>query len=151
MMKKDFETGFLIEKPNLRVPFGISPSALEALLEGKLKKISNKYYATQCISLSGLELQIGFHFLDTQWGLRLNEFEVFFEGNEDYEKLFPERQNHLERALGSADIVQETKLKAFKFYKWEIGHTIVEHFLRDRFGLEERISFLNNDCTIEAP
>lgn len=56
--------------------------------------------------------------------------------------------------LGAADTVQETKLKGFKFYKWdkwEMGGTVVEHFLRDRFGLEERISFVNNACVTEAP
>ena len=150
-MNTDFELGFIIELPQLRVPFGISPSALETLLEGKCKKINTKYYAMPCIALSGLETQIGFHFLETQWGPRLNEFEVFFDDNEDFEKSFPERQKYLERSLGIADVVQDTKMKAFKFYKWEIGSTIVEHFLRDRFGLEERISFVNNSCTTDAP
>ena len=154
MAKKDFEAGFLIEDPGMAVPFGITPSALEALAEGRLRRINGKYFSMPCIALSGLGLQLGFHFKDTQWGLRLNECEVFFEDGEDgedYEALFPVRQMHLERSLGSADRVQETKMKGFKFYRWESGSTVVEHFLRDRFGLEEHISFVNNNCASEAP
>lgn len=151
MAKKDFETGFMLEDPEMIVPFGISPSALEALAEGRLRKINEKYFAMPCIALSGLGMQLGFHFKDTQWGLRLNEFEVFFEDGEEYEALFPVRQSHLESALGKADLVQDTKLMGFKFHRWEMGGTVVEHFLRDRFGLEEHITFVNNSCISEAP
>ena len=151
MAKNDFEAGFLIEDPEMSVPFGISPSALESLAEGRLRKINEKYFAMPCIALSGLGLQLGFHFKDTQWGLRLNEFEVFFEDSEDYEAMFPIRQSHLEKALGSADTAQDTKLKGFKFFRWEMGGTVAEHFLRDRFGLEEHLSFVNNSCLSEAP
>lgn len=151
MAKNDFEAGFRIEDPEMTVPFGISLSGLEALAKMRLRKINGKYFSMPCVALSGLAMQLGFHFKDTQWGLRLFEFEVFFDGDEDYEAQFPIRQSHLERALGAADSVQETKLKGFKFYKWEMGGTTVEHFLRDRFGLEERISFLNNNYVAEAP
>jgi hypothetical protein len=41
MAKKDFETGFRIEDPEMTVPFGISPAALEALAGGRLRSALN--------------------------------------------------------------------------------------------------------------
>lgn len=147
MAKQDFETGFPVEDPPLAIPFGIAPEALEALAGGRVRKINAKYSAMPCVALAGLPLQLGFHFKESEGGLQLFRFEVFFEEGEetpDYAALFPLRQGHLERALGAADAVQETKMKGYPFYRWEMGGTVAEHFLRDRFGLEEHITFVNN-------
>lgn len=147
MAKQDYSTGFRIEEPPLGIPFGISPATLDSLAEGRFRKVNEKYFAMPCVALAGLPLQLGFHFKEAEEGLRLFRFEVFFdEGDEppDFAALFPVRQAHLERALGPADAVQETKMKGFAFYRWEAGGTVVEHFLRDRFGLEEHITFVNN-------
>ena len=139
-MKADFETGFPIEAPPARIPYGIAPDALQGLLGGTCREVNDGYYTLACTALGGLPLNLGFHFRAG----RLHKVEVFFGEDDDFASVFPVRQRHLESALGPADEVLATKLKGFAYYKWQAGGTAIEHFLRDRFGLEEHIAFMND-------
>jgi len=133
----DVSKGFQIESPSVFVPWGISEAELLTLVAvTNPKKVTDGYYTIKCVSLTGLQHMLGFHFLPRVGG-GLVEFEFFRDNYPDYPDLsrsFSEFQVHLEATFGPPTEELGTQSCA-----WVFGLFVLNHYIQEGFGPEEHV------------
>lgn len=131
----DILRGFQIEVPDVFVPWGISESDLRSLLSDYgLRRSYDGCYAISCVSLGGLEHELGFHFFPRAGGI-LTALELFHP-SETFEVYFEEFQQHFEACFGKPTTEQRGE-EVFPSCKWDLKGVYIHHYLQDRYGLEQ--------------
>jgi len=134
----DISKGFQIEQPRLLIPWGIREAQLRQIFQGHvLRHITDGYYTTSCISLSGLSHELGFHFNPRVGGV-LVEYEFFRRSYPDQAASYAEFQRHLEATFGSPTI-SSAGSEGFPTQVWRIDDAEIAHYVFDRFGPEEHV------------
>ena len=137
----DLISGFQIESPSVFVPWGISESQLQSLLEEHgLKQVTHGYYTMSCVSLGGLSHQLGFHFHPRHHGI-LNELEFFRRSYESLKASFDDFQEHFERSFGEPT-AEQCETEEFPAFSWSLNGVRIIHYVMDRFGLEEHMRIM---------
>ena len=140
--------GFIIEKPSLTIPWGLSKSQLTRLLESHgLQTITPDYYVLSCTSLSGLAHHLGFHF-DRDCGTSKYWLELFRPNRAVIKESYAESQRHLEETFGPPTMIQAGE-EGFPYHQWQAGLYRVTHKVYERFGLSESITIWPI-CTVAA-
>jgi hypothetical protein len=135
---KNLKRGFQINEPSIFVPWDIDETTLKSLFKGNdLKYVTAGYYTAVCTSLNGLKCIIGFHFSPRTNG-KLNEFEFFRKDYSDRQKSFDEFQAVFVQTFGNPSSTTKGR-EEFNNYSWRFGNIKIEHYVFNRFGLEEHM------------
>ena len=99
----DLAKGFQIEEPNFFIPWEARETEFQQQFKGlQLCRVTDGYFTTHCISLSGLSHELGFHFYPQHTGNgKLLELEFFHISAPDLAASYEEFQRHLEQTFGS--------------------------------------------------
>ncbi|MEK6703695.1 MAG: hypothetical protein AABZ53_15650 [Planctomycetota bacterium] len=131
-----YPDGFVVESPGVVIPWDVTLfCALKLFAPGVLRKIGENYLTLEATSLNGLTCTLGLHFADDG---RLHYLEFFKLGTEPRQQC-PVFQRQLEEALGPPTR-RHRDSDGFDACRWTFSHLLAEHFVRDRFGIEERVS-----------
>ncbi|WP_199618036.1 hypothetical protein [Paenibacillus alkalitolerans] len=138
--KRNLLEGIQLEKPKLFVPWDVTPVELTKMFEGAgLNKVTNEYFTIECISHGGLTHVLGFHF-NRNHSNKLHILEFFRKSYPDYHESFTEFQKHFEKTYGRSTKEYPINSEGFPSFEWRIGTEIrIQHYIMDRFGLEERL------------
>lgn len=141
--------GYQITKPSIFIPWGTTEQELKSLFQPKLKRFGNNllrevtegYFTTSCVSFNGIKHELGFHFHPRRNG-QIAELE-FFSAKYDIAKSFPDFQKHFVDEFGLPHTHTQQGTDGFAHHRWNIGHIKIEHYVIDRFGLEEHLRITN--------
>ena len=134
----DLSNGFNIDKPDIFVKWNITETELQALFQGyELKHVTTGYYTANCLSLSGLDCMIGFHFEPRKNGI-LMELEFFRLDYSNQQKSFNDFQLHFEKTFGKPTNTTKGN-EGFNNYEWMLNEVQIVHYVFDRFGPEEHM------------
>jgi hypothetical protein len=133
----NIEHGFLLESPEVAVPWGISETELAALIKTGLRKITVGYLTLPCTSLPGLPHNLGFHF-EPRSGGRLVELEFFRSSYPNLAASFREFQEAFEKEFGPPSKTAQGD-HGLPSYEWIMGTVSIRHFILERFGPEEHM------------
>lgn len=139
--------GFRLDRPNVLIPWNISPGHLLELLEarspdfGGLRKITNAYFGLRGEAL-GLSTSIGFHF--SRQGF--DQVELFDAEWNDLMDGFARYQEALVRTFGTPT---NTLMIGDNFpaHEWKINGFRILHFIQERFGPERHLRILAPGAT----
>ena len=153
----DLSIGFQVEEPQVFIPWDITTTDFLTLVNrrhlGQLKRVTERYYVLPCTILDGLQINLGFHFREGEGKPevpgRLKELEVFRDATPALQASYQEFQAHLTRVLGRPTAIKtepnQTPLPMV-YWKFEgsdvYKYILVRHYILDRYGPEEHVSFL---------
>ena len=134
----DLSRGFTLEDPPVTIRFGISERELDQLLGERLRRITNVYYCLSCMSLGGLQHELGCHFKRGLFKGRLDELEFFRKAYPDPVASFDEFERHFELAFGPP-IETTPGSEGLPNHRWLFPGFEIIHVVYDRFGPEEHM------------
>src|SRR5262245_19993290 len=126
-MLMDLSKGFQIEEPNVFVPWNIRETQFKQGFDRlQLRCVTDGYFTTHCISLTGLSHELGFHFYPRNDGA-LVEFEFFRKSYADLAASYQQFQSHLEQTFG-LPTVTIPGLEGFPSHTWSTPGAEIVHF-----------------------
>ena len=135
----NIEEGFQIDTPYVFVPWAISQRELKKLLgRHGLRHIAMGYFTSSCVSLDGMNHELGFHF-DPPTSNELSELEFFLKAYPNQKKSYETFQFHFEKEFGKPTEVHPGS-EGFDTCIWRIGSIEIAHSIYDRFGPEEHMT-----------
>jgi hypothetical protein len=130
--------GFQIEQPEIFVPWKISETDLQQRFSAQqLRRITEGYFTTHCISLGGLSHELGFHFHPRGGGV-LIELELFRRSYLDLSASYQAFQRHLETTFGQPTLTTPGS-NGFPSHIWRPPGADIVHYVFERFGPEEHV------------
>ena len=130
--------GIQLEVPDVFIPWETSEKELRDLLEPfGLRKVTKGYFTISCQSLSGMEHELGFHFIP-RGGDNLQELEFFRRSYDDQQKSYDEFQSHFEQHFGKPTSTRKGT-EGFPTQVWNLKGVEISHYVFDRFGAEEHM------------
>lgn len=137
-LRHDLTTGYELEDPPVKVPWGLSPRELLRLLAPYgMKKVSANCYVVSCTSLCGLRHKVEFRY-DQSCGSRKYSLRLFQSKRLDVTASYEEFQRHLELKYGLPSSSEECE-DGFMYHAWRIGDFTVSHSVVDHFYLREAV------------
>jgi hypothetical protein len=136
---RSLRDGFTIDNPPIMVPWRLSQRKLVQLLKPHgLCEVARGYYTLKCTALSGLSLQLGFHFESGSPNAKF-WLELFRERSTSLEESYQELQRHLEETFGPPTQTDAGE-EGFPTHCWDIDNFLVGHMVNERFVLSEGCS-----------
>ena len=153
----DLSVGFQVEEPQVFIPWDITTTDFLTLAHhrhlDRLKRITEHYYVLSCTILDGLQINLGFHFRGGEGKPEapghLEELEIFRDTTPDLQASYREFQAHLTRAFGRPTTTKTESMQTpLPTVYWTVEgsniyqYVLVRHYILDRYGPEEHVSFL---------
>ena len=135
---ENLKNGVALEDPAGIIPWRTSPRKLAKMYPG-LKKITRGYYSLDVNFLNGLHCTMALNFRPSNCsGIRFDIFRpAEYCKNHTLKESYGGFQKHIELALGKPSSTTHDPESGFDSHVWKIGMVIVEHYVFERFGLEE--------------
>ena len=134
----DISKGFQIEEPNVFVRWDTPERQFQQRFAGmQVRRVTDGYFTSHCISLGGLSHELGFHFNPRNNG-KLAEFEFFRSSYPDLAASYQEFQRHLEHTFGPSTLTVPGS-EGYPSHTWNRPGVEIVHFVQERFGPEEHI------------
>jgi hypothetical protein len=137
----DISKGFQIQEPAVFVPWDTTEAQFEHTFERlHLRRVTNGYYTTHCVSLSGLSLDLGFHFNSRG----LVEFEFYCSFVPDLDTSYEVFQRHLEETFGPPTLTSPGD-EGYPEHKWTFLGVEILHYVHEHFGPAEYVIIQRTD------
>src|SRR5207249_6586787 len=144
--RSEIAQGIQLEAPHLWIPWDMTMAEFIQVFadhtQAAPRLVSPGDYVARCQLLRGLVAQVGFHFEPSDTAGRLNELELFDNGERDIEQSYRLFHERLVRVFGEPSKHRTGALGTWMpDCQWRIGSVTIVHYVMDRFGPREHLRF----------
>lgn len=136
--RMDLSKGFQIEEPEVFVSWDTTETQFQQTFERlHLRQVNYGYYTTHCTALSGMSLDLGFHFHWPNLG-GLVAFEFYCASCPDLPTSYELFQRHLEETFGPPTLTSPGS-EGYLDHTWVFHGAEIVHYVSEHFGPAEYV------------